>query len=88
MLFRKTTRKKEDLKNITILGSTGSIGTQALEVVRDNPSIFKVSVLSALKNSALLVQQAIAFKPDIVVICDESQYLYVKDQLSSFNIKV
>lgn len=57
-------------------------------MVRDNPSIFKVSVLSALKNSALLVQQAIAFKPDIVVICDESQYLYVKDQLSSFNIKV
>ena len=76
------------MKNITILGSTGSIGTQALEVVRDNPSIFKVSVLSALKNSALLVQQAIAFKPDIVVICDESQYLYVKDQLSSFNIQV
>jgi len=76
------------LKNITILGSTGSIGTQALEVVRDHPKIFKVSVLSALKNAELLIQQAKDFKPEIVVICDESQYLYVKDSLSSFNIEV
>ena len=76
------------MKYITILGSTGSIGTQALEVVRDNPSIFKVSVLSALKNSELLIQQAKAFKPEVVVICDESQYQTVKDALSSLNIKV
>ena len=76
------------MKNITILGSTGSIGTQALEVVRDHPKIFKVSVLSALKNAELLIQQAKDFKPEIVVICDESQYLYVKDSLSSFNIEV
>ncbi|GGE42200.1 1-deoxy-D-xylulose 5-phosphate reductoisomerase [Pedobacter psychrotolerans] len=76
------------MKYITILGSTGSIGTQALEVVRDNPSIFKVSVLSALKNSALLIQQAKEFRPEVVVICDESQYQTVKDALSSLNIKV
>ncbi|MCX2473592.1 1-deoxy-D-xylulose-5-phosphate reductoisomerase [Pedobacter sp. MC2016-05] len=76
------------MKNITILGSTGSIGTQALEVVRDHPKIFKVSVLSALKNAELLIQQAKDFKPETVVICDESQYLYVKDSLSSFNIEV
>ncbi|WP_029283486.1 1-deoxy-D-xylulose-5-phosphate reductoisomerase [Pedobacter sp. R20-19] len=76
------------MKYITILGSTGSIGTQALEVVRDNPSIFKVSVLSALKNSELLVQQAKEFKPEVVVICDENQYQTVKDALSSLNIKV
>jgi len=76
------------LKYITILGSTGSIGTQALEVVRDNPSIFKVSVLSALKNSELLIQQAKEFKPEVVVICDEHQYQTVKDALSSLNIKV
>lgn len=76
------------MKNITILGSTGSIGTQALEVVRDHPEIFKVSVLSALKNAELLIQQAREFKPETVVICDESQYLYVKDSLSSFNIEV
>ena len=76
------------MKNITILGSTGSIGTQALEVVRDNSPIFKVSVLSALKNSELLIQQAREFKPETVVICDESQYLYVKESLSSFDINV
>lgn len=76
------------MKNITILGSTGSIGTQALEVVRDHPEIFKVSVLSALKNAELLIQQAREFQPETVVICDESQYLYVKDSLSSFNIEV
>lgn len=75
-------------KNITILGSTGSIGTQALEVVRDNPAIFKVSVLSALKNSELLIQQAKEFKPETVVICDETQYRYVKDALSSLDIQV
>lgn len=75
-------------KNITILGSTGSIGTQALEVVRDNPSIFKVAVLSALKNAELLLQQAREFKPQTVVICDESQYRYVKESLSAFDIKV
>ncbi|WP_421944314.1 1-deoxy-D-xylulose-5-phosphate reductoisomerase [Pedobacter sp.] len=75
-------------KNIIILGSTGSIGTQALEVIRDNPAIFKVSVLSALKNSELLIQQAKEFKPEVVVICDESKYPEVKNALSSFNIKV
>ncbi|WP_316798088.1 1-deoxy-D-xylulose-5-phosphate reductoisomerase [Pedobacter frigidisoli] len=75
-------------KNITILGSTGSIGTQALEVVRDNPGIFKVSVLSALKNAELLIQQAKAFKPSVVVICDDSQYSYVKDALAPLSITV
>ncbi|UKT64874.1 1-deoxy-D-xylulose-5-phosphate reductoisomerase [Pedobacter mucosus] len=76
------------MKNITILGSTGSVGTQALEVIRENPSIFKVSVLSALKNSALLIQQAKEFKPDVVVICDEDQYLEVKNALSPLGITV
>jgi len=82
------TSTKHSIRNITILGSTGSIGTQALEVIRDHPAIFKVSVLSALKNSKLLIQQAKAFKPETVVICDESQYLYVKDALAPFNIQV
>jgi len=79
---------KQSVKNITILGSTGSIGTQALEVVRDNPGIFNVTVLSALKNAALLIEQAREFHPDIVVICEESQYLYVKESLSSLPIEV
>ncbi|CAH0151542.1 1-deoxy-D-xylulose 5-phosphate reductoisomerase [Pedobacter sp. Bi27] len=76
------------MKRITILGSTGSIGTQALEVVRDHPDTFKVVVLSALKNSALLIQQAKEFEPAIVVICDESKYGEVKTALSALNIKV
>jgi len=76
------------LKRITILGSTGSVGTQALEVVRDHPTVFKVSVLSALKNSALLIQQALEFKPAIVVICDESKYNEVKNALFGLDIKV
>ncbi|NII81796.1 1-deoxy-D-xylulose-5-phosphate reductoisomerase [Pedobacter riviphilus] len=76
------------MKRITILGSTGSIGTQALEVVRDHPEIFKVAVLSALKNSELLIQQAREFKPDAVVICDESKYNEVKDALFGLDISV
>lgn len=76
------------MKNITILGSTGSVGTQALEVIRDNPTIFKVCVLSALKNSELLIQQAKEFRPEIVVICDETQYFKVKEALSILDIKV
>ncbi|MDQ0967234.1 1-deoxy-D-xylulose-5-phosphate reductoisomerase [Flavobacterium sp. W4I14] len=76
------------MKRITILGSTGSIGTQALEVVRDHPDTFKVAVLSALKNSALLIQQAKEFMPAIVVICDERKYSEVKNALSALNIKV
>ena len=76
------------MKRITILGSTGSIGTQALEVVRDHPTVFKVVVLSALKNAELLIEQAREFKPDFVVICDESKYNEVKNALSALNIKV
>ncbi|TFB32111.1 1-deoxy-D-xylulose-5-phosphate reductoisomerase [Pedobacter alluvionis] len=79
---------QQSVKRITILGSTGSIGTQALEVVRDHPTIFKVAVLSALKNSALLIQQAKEFKPAIVVICDESKYSEVKDALFGLDIKI
>jgi 1-deoxy-D-xylulose-5-phosphate reductoisomerase len=79
---------QQSVKRITILGSTGSVGTQALEVVRDHPTTFKVVVLSALKNSELLIQQAKEFKPAIVVICDESKYNEVKNALSALNIKV
>ncbi|RBQ08656.1 1-deoxy-D-xylulose-5-phosphate reductoisomerase [Pedobacter miscanthi] len=78
----------KDLKRITILGSTGSVGTQALEVVRDHPAVFKVTVLSALKNSELLIQQAREFKPAVVVICDEHKYAEVKNALAGLDIKV
>lgn len=76
------------MKEIIILGSTGSIGTQALEVVRDNPSIFRIAVLSALKNAELLIQQAKEFKPEVVVICDESKYGEVKNALAKDGIQV
>lgn len=70
------------------MGSTGSIGTQALEVIRDNPSHFEVEVLVAHSNADLLIRQAIEFKPNAVVICDESKYQQVKDALFSHDVKV
>jgi 1-deoxy-D-xylulose-5-phosphate reductoisomerase len=76
------------LKNITILGSTGSIGTQALEVISENSNIFKVIALSALKNAELLIKQAISYQPEVVVICDEQKYLQVKTALATYPIQV
>lgn len=75
-------------KRIAVMGSTGSIGTQALEVIRDNPSHFAVEVLVAHSNADLLIQQAIEFNPNAVVICDESKYQQVKDALFSHDVKV
>jgi 1-deoxy-D-xylulose-5-phosphate reductoisomerase len=69
------------LKNISILGSTGSIGTQALAVVRANPELYKVDVLTAQNNADLLIQQALEFKPEMVVITCEEHYLKVKNEL-------
>ena len=75
-------------KHIAILGSTGSIGTQALEVIRSHPKDFAVEVLTANGNSDLLIQQAIEFKPNCVVIADEKKHQTVKDALSKHDIKV
>ncbi len=75
-------------KNIAILGSTGSIGTQALEVIRQNPDRFSVSVLTAQSNAKLLIDQALEFRPARVVICEESQYSQVRDALSGHGIRV
>ncbi|MEN9942448.1 MAG: hypothetical protein RLZZ91_449 [Bacteroidota bacterium] len=76
------------MKNIAILGSTGSIGTQALEVIQEHPDQFCVEVLTAHSNSALLIQQSLKFNPNAVVISDESKYAEVKDALASTDIKV
>ena len=78
----------ENKKNIAILGSTGSIGTQALEVIRANPDSFVVEVLTGNGNADLLIKQAIEFNPNSVVIADESKYAYVKEALQSYDIKV
>ncbi|MCG9879035.1 MAG: 1-deoxy-D-xylulose-5-phosphate reductoisomerase [Bacteroidia bacterium] len=75
-------------KRIAILGSTGSIGTQALEIVSEQENLLQVEVLTANKNADLLIEQAIKYKPNHVVIADESQYLKVKDVLDPLDIKV
>ena len=75
-------------KNIAILGSTGSIGTQALDVIRQNPDIFSAEVLTAQSNTDLLIRQAIEFLPNAVVIGNEECYVKVKESLHPFPIKV
>ena len=75
-------------KNIAILGSTGSIGTQALDVIRANADKFAVEVLTASANADLLIRQAIEFNPNTVVIADETKYKYVKSALEQLDIKV
>lgn len=75
-------------KSLAILGSTGSIGRQTLEVVRAYPDKFSVEVLTANNNAELLVEQAMAFKPNVVVIGNEEQYPQVKDALLKHDIKV
>ena len=70
------------------MGSTGSIGTQALEVIAAHPGKFEVEVLSAHRNTALLIEQARKFKPNAVVVTDESKYKEVKDALLMLPIKV
>jgi 1-deoxy-D-xylulose-5-phosphate reductoisomerase len=76
------------VKRIAILGSTGSIGTQALEVIDQHPAIFEVEVLTAMSQADLLISQAIKYKPSHVVIGDESKYEFVKNALTGLNIIV
>ncbi len=76
------------MKRIAILGSTGSIGTQTLEVIRNNPEYFSVEVLTANNNTDILIKQAIEFQPNSVVIANEKHYNKVSDALSSFPIKI
>ncbi len=75
-------------KRIAIFGSTGSIGTQALEVIRANANLFEAEILTAQTNDELLIAQALEFKPNAVVIGDETKYLKLKEALSSTDIKV
>lgn len=75
-------------KRIAIFGSTGSIGTQALEVIAANTDKFSVEVLTAQTNDELLVQQAIRFNPNVVVIGDEKKYIKVKEALAHTDVKV
>ena len=75
-------------KGVAILGSTGSIGTQALEVIQAYPEKFDLQVITAQSNSKLLIEQAKQFQPNAVVIGDEGKYQEVKDALFSEDIHV
>ena len=75
-------------KQIAILGSTGSIGTQALEVIAENDSLYEVYALTANNNVDLLIQQARKFKPEMVAIGNEDHYQKLKSALSDLPIKV
>lgn len=75
-------------RHLAILGSTGSIGTQALEVVEANPDIFEVEVLTAQNNADLLIEQAAKFRPNVVVISNEDLYDKVFAALDPLDIKV
>ncbi len=75
-------------KRIAIFGSTGSIGTQALQVIEANPELFEVEILTSQNNDALLIEQALKFRPNAVVIGDKKKYEAVKTALGSTDIKV
>ena len=74
--------------HVAILGSTGSIGTQALQVIDNNQSIFQVEILTANNNTDLLISQAKKFLPNAVGISNENKYQIVKNALANFEIKV
>ena len=75
-------------KQIAILGSTGSIGKQTLEVIAEHPDFFEVYAITAHRSADLLIQQARQFRPEVVVIADESLYKKVSDALSDLPVKV
>jgi len=80
--------KHQKKKHIAILGSTGSIGRQALDVVRNHSNAFEVEVLTAQNNADLLIEQAIFFKPNAVVIGNDEKYQAVRKALEAYPIKV
>ncbi|RGN49905.1 MULTISPECIES: 1-deoxy-D-xylulose-5-phosphate reductoisomerase [unclassified Bacteroides] len=75
-------------KQIAILGSTGSIGTQALEVIAEHPDLYEVYALTANNRVELLIKQALKFQPEVVVIANESKYTQLKEALENQPIKV
>jgi 1-deoxy-D-xylulose-5-phosphate reductoisomerase len=79
---------KANKRGVAILGSTGSIGTQALQVMEDHTDKFDLICLTAQSNADLLIQQALKYAPDCVVIADEARYTYVRDALQNTHVKV
>lgn len=81
-------KSKQEKRHVAILGSTGSIGTQTLEVIASHPEILKVEVLTANNNAELLIKQSIAYRPNAVVIANETLYGEVFSALDPYDIKV
>jgi 1-deoxy-D-xylulose-5-phosphate reductoisomerase len=75
-------------KRVAILGSTGSIGTQTLDIIRAHHDKFDAEVLVANNNAELLIQQAIEFQPNAVIIVNEQKYDFVRDALAKYPVKV
>ena len=88
VINRATLNTESTIKRIAIFGSTGSIGTQALEVISANPDKFSAEVLTAYHNDELLIEQALRFNPNLVVIGDEKKYAGVKAALAATGVKV
>ncbi|MBB3053866.1 1-deoxy-D-xylulose-5-phosphate reductoisomerase [Mucilaginibacter gotjawali] len=88
MTNNTTIKQYDNKKVIAILGSTGSIGTQTLDVIRENTDLFGVFLLTANSNADLLIKQALEFAPEYAIICDKTKYKYVKDALINTNVKV
>ncbi len=76
------------MKKIAILGSTGSIGTQTLEVISDNKNIFEVDLLSAFSNDNLLISQALFYKPKAIIFGDRSKEKVIRDSLKNEKIEI
>ena len=75
-------------KNVAVIGSTGSIGRQTLDIIAQHPDKFSAEVLTANTQADLLIEQALKFNPNVVVIADKTQYAKVKEALSQTDIKV
>lgn len=80
--------KEQKKKQIAILGSTGSIGTQALQVIEEHPELYEVYALTANNSVELLIEQAHKFQPEVVVIANEEKYIQLKDALGDLPVKV
>ena len=85
MMSIENNKKK---KQIAILGSTGSIGTQALQVIEEHPDLYEPYALTANNRVELLIAQARKFQPEVVVIANEAKYAELKEALSDLPIKV
>ena len=81
-------RETASMKRISVMGSTGSIGTQTLDIVREYPSLFRVNALTANRNWELLATQAMEFQPEMVVIADERYLSPLKDALAGSGLAV